>query len=160
MTRRILAALLLAASAWLWFGVAAPARRGRDAARDEFARLRAERERVRLQVEASSRRATLTLTPEKGAAAARALRRALLAAAEAAPVREVTIAASASARGKRAATGRLSAVGSLEELLVVADRLSDPASGVVIRRCVLSEVEPGGGELRLELEGATVRAGS
>jgi hypothetical protein len=159
-TRRILAALLLATSTWLWFGAAAPARRERDGARDDFARLRAERERVRLEVEASSRRASVALTPEKGAAAARALRRALLAAAEAAPVREVAIAASASPRGRVAATGRLSAVGSLDELLVVADRLSDPASGVVIRRCVLSEAGTGGGALRLEIEGASVGAGS
>jgi hypothetical protein len=158
-TRRVLAALLLAASAWLWFGAAAPARRERDTARDEFARLRAERERVRLEVEASSRRASVALTPEKGAAAARALRRALLAAAEAAPVREVAIAASASPRG-RAATGRLAAVGSLDELLVVADRLCDPASGVVIRRCVLSEAGAGGGALRLELEASSVGTGS
>jgi hypothetical protein len=159
-TRRVLAALLLAAGGWLWFGAAAPARRERDAAREEFARLRGERERVRLQIEASSRRATVALTPERGAAAARALRRALLAAAEAAPVREVAIAASASTRGQVAATGRLSAVGSLDELLVVADRLSSPASGVAIRRCVLSEVGPGGGDLRLEVEGVSVGAGS
>jgi hypothetical protein len=158
-TRRLAAVLLLAASAWLWFGVAAPARRQRDAARGEFARLRAERERVRAQVELAARRAAVTPTPEDGAAAARSLRRALLQAAEAAPVRDVEIAASPARRGRFAATGRLSAVGSLEELLSVADRLTDPGSGVTLRRFVLAEIGAGG-DLRLDLEGVTLRAGS
>jgi hypothetical protein len=159
MTRRLAAVLLLAASAWLWFGVAAPARRERDAARDEFARVRAERELVRTRVEVATRRAAVVLTPENGAAAARSLRRALLQAAEAAPLRQVAIAASPARRGRFAAAGRLSAVGSLEGLLAVADRLADPASGVVLRRFALTEVEPGG-DLRLEVEGAALRVGS
>lgn len=155
---RVLAAVLVAASAWLWLGVAVPAGRERDAAREEFARLRAEREQVRARVEAASRRARVVLTPEKGAAAARALRRALLQAAEAAPVREVSIAASASPGGRLAATGRLSAVGSLDELLAAADRLADPASGAVLRRFVIARTEPGG-DLRLEAESASLRSG-
>jgi hypothetical protein len=158
-TRRLAVVLLLACSAWLWFGLAAPARRERDAARDEFARLRVERERVRAEVEAASRRAVVTLAPEDGAAAARSLRRALLQAAEAAPVRDVEIAASPARRGRFAATGRLSAEGSLEELLAVADRLTDPASGVMLRRVVLTEIAAGG-DLRLDLDGVTLRTGS
>jgi hypothetical protein len=154
--RRLAAVLLLAASAWLWFGVAAPARRARDAARDEFARLRAERERLRTQVEAASRRAAVVITPEKGASAARALRRALLRAAEAASVSDVAIAASP-ARGRFAAAGRLSAEGSLESLLAVADRLTDPATGVALRKFVLTAAEPD--KLRLEAEAVSLRAG-
>jgi hypothetical protein len=154
------AAGLVAASVWLWFGVAAPARRQRDTARDEFARVRAERERVRARAEVTSRQAEAGRTPEAGAAAARELRRSLLRATEGLSVGAIRISTSGSARGRVAASGRLTVEGPLDALLSVSDRLADPASGVLVRRVTLLEAEPGGAAVQLELEATSVRAGS
>lgn len=159
MTRRLAAAVLVLLAAWLWLGVAAPARRERDAAREEFARLRSQRERVRSRVAELERRAAVGRTPESGAAAARALRRALLQCTEGAPVGAVHIAAGPAGRGRVVATGRLSVEGPLDAVLGVADRLADARSGVLVQRAVLVATRPGGLEVRLDVEGVSVRSG-
>jgi len=158
-TRRLAAAVLAALAAWLWLGFAAPARRESDAARAEFARLRAERERVRSRVVEIGRRATVGRTPESGAAAARAMRRALLQATEVGGVENVRIAATPANRGRVAATGRLSVDGPLEAVLAVADRLADPGSGVLVRRTTLAEAGPGSAGVRLDVDGVSLRSG-
>jgi hypothetical protein len=159
MTRRLVAALCTLAAAWLWFGVASPARRERDVARSEFARLRAERERVRSRVAEVERRAAVGRTPESGAAAARAMRRALLQATEGAAVGSVRIGAAPADRGRVVATGRLSIRGPLEAVLSVADRLADPRSGVLVQRAILVAAGPAAPEVRLDVDGVTVRSG-
>ena len=159
MTRRLAAAVLVLLAAWLWLGVAAPARRERDAGREEFARLRAERERVRSRAAELERLAAVGRTPESGAAAARTLRRALLLSTEGAPVGAVRIAAGPAERGRVVATGRLSVEGPLEAVLGVADRLADPRSGVLVQRVVLVATSPGGPAVRLDVEGVSVRSG-
>lgn len=160
MTRWVAAGLLAVVTAWLWLGVAVPSRRSRDAARDEFARLRAERERVRSLVVDLERRVSAGRTPESGAAAARAMRRALLQATAGAAVGAVRISASPSGRGRFAATGRLSVEGALDAVLGVADRLADPRSGVLLQRAVLAEARAGSPEVRLDVEGVSVGSGS
>jgi hypothetical protein len=158
-TRRLTAAILTALAALVWLGLAAPARRERDTARAEFARLRAEREGLRSRVAGLERRVAAGRTPQSGAAAARALRRALLQAAEAGSVEDVRIAASAVRSGRVAATARLSVLGPLDSVLAVADRLSDPASGVLVRRAILAQPGPGSSEVSLDVEGASLRSG-
>ena len=160
MTRRVAAAVLAVLSGWLWLGVAAPARRERDAAREEFARLRTERERVRVRVAEQELRTSVGRTPESGAAASRAMRRVLLQSTEGAPVGAVRIAADPADRGRVVAIGRLSVQGPLEAVLGVADRLADPRSGVLVQRAILVATRPGGAEVRLDVEGVSVRSGS
>jgi hypothetical protein len=157
-TRRLAAAVLVLLAAWLWLGVAAPARRERDAAREEFASLRSQRERVRSRVAELERRAAVGRTPESGAAA-RELRRALLQCTEGAAVGAVHIAAGPAGRGRVVATGRLSVEGPLDAVLGVADRLADARSGVLVQRAVLVATRPGGLEVRLDVEGVSVRSG-
>jgi hypothetical protein len=158
-TRRLVAAFLVAVSALLWLGVAAPARRERDAAREEYARLRAERERVRARLAELERRAGVGRSPESGTAAALALRRALLRATELEGVEDVRIAASAAGRGQVAATGQLSLEGPLETMLAVSDRLAEPGSGVLVRRATLAQLGAEGPQVRLDVEGASARSG-
>jgi hypothetical protein len=159
-TLRLLAAALAALSAWLLFGVAAPARRQRDAARAEFTRLRAERESVRAQLAALERRSAAGRTPEAGPAAARTMRLVLLAATEAAGLEAARIATDASGRGRVAASGRLSVDGPLEAVLGVTDRLAHPDSGLIVQGVTLADRGGEGQDVRLELHGVSVRAGS
>lgn len=160
MTRRLLAGLLLLAGVLLWTGVAVPARRARDEARAEFARLREERERSRSEAAAAERLASAGRTPEAGAAAARALRLALLRATEGLGVGRVAIAASSAEQGAVAATARLSAEGPLEDVLRVSDRLSDPRSGLLLRSVTLSEAGEDRRSVRLDVDAVSLRAGS
>lgn len=160
MTRRVLAGLLLLAGVLLWAGLAAPARRARDEARAELARLREERERSRSEMAAAERLASAGRTPEAGAAAARTLRLALLRATEGLEVGRVTIAASSAERGAVAATGRLGAEGPLEAVLRVTDRLADPGSGLLLRSVTLSEAGEDRQSVRLDVDAVSLRAGS
>ena len=63
MTRRLAAALLLLAALGLHLGLAAPARRQRDEAREEFARQREEREGLRAQAARLQRPAASVRAP-------------------------------------------------------------------------------------------------
>ena len=155
MTRRVVAALLLLAALGLHLGVALPARRQRDEARDEFARRREERERLRAQVAGFERRAAAGRAPSGDAAAARALRLTLLQAAEGLPLGAVRIVAEAGHRGTVAARGRLAAEGRQVDLLRAAERLAQPSAGVLLERVGFFQASRG--ELRLEVEAFTVK---
>ncbi len=159
MTRRSFGLALLVAAAVIHVGVTLPARRARDEAREAFARKREERERLRADVARLERRAPTARTqaPGEATAAARALRQSLLRATRGLPVREVQIAAQADPRAGVAARGRLTAAGTQANLLRVAGRLAEPASGVVLE---LVRLIAGPGTHRLEVETISLRAGS
>jgi hypothetical protein len=159
MTLRLAALGLLAAAGLVHATLTLPARRARDEARAAFAHKRAEREQLRAEVARLERRtaAMRAGAPAGDAAAARALRLSLLAATRGTTLADVAIAARPEPRGPAAARGRLAGAGSQAELLRVAERLADPASGVVLERLdfvVLS------GRLRLEALAVSLRAGS
>jgi hypothetical protein len=151
----VAAALLLLAALGLHLGLAVPARRQRDEARDEFARSREERERVRAQSARLERRAAAGRAPAGDAEAARALRLSLLRAAEGLPLTAVRIVAEAGHRGGVAARGRLAAEGRQADLLRAAGRLAEPSSGVLLEHVALVQVPRG--ELRLEVEAFTTK---
>lgn len=156
MTRRLAGLALLALAAGVWFALALPAQRERDAARTEYARARTERERLRAQAVALEKRGAVARTPQAGAAAARGLRAALLAATRDLPVEAVQIAAGA-AKGRSAARGQLSAEGSMAAVLRLAERLAAAESGVRVDRVELTSVAGG---VRLDADVSLERAGS
>lgn len=158
MTRRVVAAFLLLAALGLHLGIASPARRQRDAARGEFARLREERERVRVQVARLQRPAGSARAPRSDAEAARALRRSLLGAVEGLPLRAVRISAEAGRRGVVAARGNVTAEGGQADLLRAAGKLAEASSGVVLATVRLASAP--GDDLRLEVEAYSLRAPS
>jgi hypothetical protein len=151
------AAVLLLAALGLHFGVALPARRQRDEAREGFARGREEREKLRAQTVRLERRAAAARAPVGDAAAARALRLSLLRAIEGLPLGGVHISAEA-VRGPVAARGSLAAVGRQADVLRAAGRLADPSSGVLLERVGL--VETAGGGVRVEVEAFSTRGDS
>lgn len=157
MSRRVAAALLLVAALGVHLGVALPARRQRDEARDAFARGREERERLRGQAARLERRAAAGRAPAGDAAAARALRLSLLRATEGLPLGAVRISVDVG-RGSVAARGRLAAEGRQADLLRAAGRLAEPSSGVLLERVALAET-PGGG-VRIEVEAFSTRGDS
>ena len=101
MTRRLTAALMLLAALGLHFGVASPARLQRDEAREEFARLREEREGLRVQSARLQRRAASVRAPAGDAEAVRALRLSFLGAVEGLPLRAIRTARRPSCRPGR-----------------------------------------------------------
>jgi hypothetical protein len=157
MTRLRLGLVLLLAAAVVHVAWTLPARRARDEARTEFARQRAERERLRAESARLERRAKRPAAPDDDAAAARALRLALLEATRGLAVGEVQLASQPSREGSVAARGKLGGTGSQAELLRVAGRLAEPASGVLLERLELS-LGPRG--IRLEADAVSVRGGS
>jgi hypothetical protein len=159
MTRVRLAAALVVAAGLVHVLLTLPAGRARDAARAEFGRQRAERELVRAELARLERRAAARsgAAPEDDAAAARALRRAMLDATRGLAIGQVQIAALPERQGALAARGRLAGTGSQAELLRVAGRLASPASGVLLQRLELAQTTGG---VRLEAEAVSVRGGS
>jgi len=155
-TRRLAAALMLLAAVGLHVGLAAPARRQRDEAREEFARLREERERLRAQAARLRRPAVSVGAPSGDAEAVRALRQSFLGALEGLPVRTVRISAGAGRRGVVAARGRLAAEGRQTDLLRAAGRLAEASSGVLLESVRLARAP--GDDLRLEIEAFSMRA--
>jgi hypothetical protein len=149
---------VLAAAAFASLFLALEARRARDRSFAEFRQLRVERERLRAELARLERRPVRgrPLAPGEDAAAARALRGALLEATRGLAVGEVQIAAQPEARGGVAARGRIAALGSQAELLRAADRLAQPASGVLLERVELAEAR---GAIRLEASAVSLRAG-
>ncbi len=152
-----LGSLLLAGGGWL--ALVAPARRARDAARAEYALARRERERLRTELAAVEKRAQAGRAPADAAAAGRALRLALLHATDGLRVAQVQIAA-AGERGRPGAHGQLSAEGRIADLLLLADRLAQPGSGVRIERVELTQVPGQGSARRLEIQGVSAEASS
>jgi hypothetical protein len=151
MVRGAALALLLAAALG-WLGLVAPARRERDRARADYARVREERERLRIDLSSLERRAHVTVAPSDGAAAGRALRLTLLHATEGLPVEVVQLSATGERTGV-VARGSLAAQGEMADLLRIAERLVDPAAGVRVERVALVPVPDGG--MRLDLEGSS-----
>jgi hypothetical protein len=157
--KRVVAVVLAAAAVGVHLGVTVPARRQRDEAREAFARAREERERLRAEAKHLERRAAATVRAPSGeAAAARALRLALLDATHGLALGSLRIGVEAGQRGAAAARGTLAALGRQADLLRVAERLALPSSGVVVEQVRLAESR--GGALRLELEVFSVRASS
>ncbi len=155
--RRWAAVVLLLAAAAVHLGVAAPLRRERDAARDDFALARKEREMLRTRASRLARQAAVTVrAPAGDAAAALALRASFLRATEGLALGSLQVGAEAGSRGAAAARGRLVAEGRQADLLRAAGRLAEPSSGVVLERVQI--VTSREGALRLELEAHTVRA--
>jgi len=160
MTRRIVGLVLLAVALLLHVGLTLPARRSRDAAREQYARQREERERLRAEVARLERRSSAAAgaqVPAGEASAARALRLSLLSATRGIAVGDVVIAAEPERRGAVAARGRLSAAGSQAELLRAAGRLAEPGSGLRLDRVLLSA---GTDTPRLEADTVLLRASS
>jgi hypothetical protein len=157
-TRRGVAAFLLLAALGLHLGLASPARRQRDEVREAFARLRGERESLRVQIARLQRRAILARAPRGDAEAARALRRSLLGAVEGLPLRAVRISVEPGRRGVIAARGNVAAEGGQAALLRAAGKLAEVSSGVLLASVRLANVP--GGDLRLEIEAFTLRAPS
>jgi hypothetical protein len=159
MTRRLLALGLLLVAGLVHAGVTLPARRARDEARTAFARQREARERLRAELARLERRASAVraAAPEGDAAAARAMRLALLAATRGLPLGDLQIAARPARHGSVAARGRVGGTGSQTDLLRLAERLAEPASGVMLERLDLA-LHPEG--IRLEAETISVRAES
>jgi hypothetical protein len=150
------AVVLLLAAAAVHLGVAAPLRRERDAAREDFARAREERETLRSRASRLARQAAVTVrAPAGDAAAALALRASLLRATDGLALGSVQIGAEAGSRGAVAARGRLTAEGRQVDLLRAAGRLAEASSGVVVERVQIATSREG--VLRLELEAHTVR---
>jgi hypothetical protein len=141
---------MLLAALGLHFGLAAPARRQRDEARGEFARLREERERLRVQSARRQRRAASVRAPSGDAEAVRALRLSFLGSVEGLPLRAVRISAGAGRQGDGAARGRLAAEGGQADLLRAAGKLAQSSSGVLLENVRLAQAS--GDDLRLEIE--------
>ena len=156
MTRRLAAALMLLAALGLHLGLASPARRQRDEAREEFARLREEREGLRAQSARLQRRTASARAPSGDAEAVRALRLSFLGAVEGLPVTAVRISAEAGRHGVVAARGRLAADGRQVDLLRAAGRLAEASSGVLLENVRFAQAP--GDDLRLELEAFSLRA--
>jgi len=154
--RRLAAALMLVAALGLHLGVAAPARRQRDEAREEFARLREEREGLRVQSARLQRRTAAARAPSGDAEAVRALRLSFLGAVEGLPVKAVRISAEAGRHGVVAARGRLAADGRQVDLLRAAGRLAEASSGVQLGNVRFTQAP--GNDLRLEIEAFSLRA--
>jgi hypothetical protein len=156
-SRAVLGLLSLLAAVAVHVALTLPARQDRDAARDAYARQRAERERLRAELARLDRRSSpAPAAPEGEAAAGRGLRLSLLAATRGVELGDVQIAATPERRGAIAARGRLSASGSQAELLRAAGRLAEEASGVRLERLNFTR---GASGPRLEAEAVTLRSG-
>ncbi len=145
------------AAAAFHLGLTLPARHARDEARAAFARKREERERLRADVTRLERRATgpRASAPDGDAAAARALRRSLLAATSGLAIGGVEIASHPERRGTTAARGRLVGTGRQADVLRMAGRLAEAGSGVLLERLDLT-LRPDG--IRMEADAISLRA--
>jgi hypothetical protein len=155
-TRRLAAALLLLAALGIHLGLAAPARRQRDEAREEFARQREEREGLRAQTARRQRPTASARAPRGDAEAVRALRLSFLEAVEGLPLRAVRISVEAGRRGPVAARGRVSAEGEQVDLLRAAGKLAEASSGVLLENVRFAHAP--GDDLRLEIEAFSLKA--
>ena len=156
MTRRWAAASLLLAALGLYVGLAAPARRQRDEARAEFARLREEREGLRAQAARLQRQAASMRAPMGDAQAARALRLSFLEAVAGLPLRAVRISAEAGRHGAVAARGLVAAEGGQADLLRAAGKLAEASSSAFLETVRIAHAP--GDSLRLEIVAFSLRA--
>jgi len=161
MRRAPVAVALLVVAGAVHVGLTLPARRARDEARVAFAHQRAERERLRAELQHLERRApgVAVAVPGAAAAVARALRLTLLAATRGQGLADVQISVQPERRGDTAARGRLAGTGRQADLLRTAGRLAEPASGAVLERVELS-ARAQGVRLELQARAAGSRSGS
>jgi hypothetical protein len=149
--------LILLVSAVVIF--AASARRERDAARQQYAAARAERERLRVRLAALGRRTfeDERATAADGASAARALRLAALRATDGLAVSGIEVNVSVAPSSAIAARGRFAAQGPFTDVLRLARRLADPSSGLLLERVSLGTAR---GSIRIEADTFILREGS
>lgn len=151
MRRYWLALVVLATALLVFIGFVPAERRERDAALQQHAQAREERERLRVRLADLGRRTT----PEEGAmavdgvSAARALRLAFLRAADGLAVSGVEVRVSPVGRGAAAARGLFAVEGSFVDVLRLARRLAEPASGLLLERVRLAA---SGTSVRLDAE--------
>ncbi|MBI3931851.1 MAG: hypothetical protein HY317_00420 [Acidobacteria bacterium] len=156
--RRVAAALLVLSGA-LWLGVARPARREAEAARQEHRRLLEARRQARSRVErlessdAAHRRAAGALAA--GGNAVTALRRWVLDALQGAPVRGVRLEVRP-APPPAAVSLHLAAEGPSGDVLLVAGEIARPGGGLVLDTVRLTRT-PGGLLLGLDALGLGAR---
>jgi hypothetical protein len=152
--------LVLVALAVLIFVALVPsARRERDAARQQYAAAREERERLRVRLADLGRRTFEEdrATAADGVSAARALRLAVLRATEGLAVSGVEVSVSVASGSAIAARGRFVAQGQFTEVLRLARRLADSSSGLLLGRVSLAEAR---GAVRIEADTFILREGS
>lgn len=151
MSRRRIALLLLATAVAVFATFVPTARRERDAAREQYALAREERERLRVRLADLSRRTSEDerATAADGAVAVRMLREAMLRATRELPVSSVEISVNGTARGAIAARGRFTAVGGFNDVLRVARRIASSSSGLLLERVSFREFR---GAVRIEAE--------
>lgn len=156
MTRRTLGLVLFVLAAVVLVTLVLPARRGRGAAREEYAQARTERQRLRVQLANLDRRTSEEhgATAADGAAAVQALRQAALRATNGLAVSGVAVSTSVHPRGAIAARGQLSAEGRFVDALRLTRRLSAPSSGLLLQRVTLG---PAGGAVRVEAHAFILR---
>jgi hypothetical protein len=143
--------ILLVSAAAIFTALVPSARRERDAARQQYAVARGERERLRVRLAALGRRTfeDERATATDGASAARALRLAVLRAADGLAVSGIEVDAKAVPSSAVAARGRFAAQGSFTEVLRLARRLADPSSGLLLERVSMGAAR---GSIRIEAD--------
>jgi hypothetical protein len=151
MSRHRLALLLLAVAVVVFAALVPAARREREAARQQYALAREERERLRVRLADLSRRNSedARAPAADGAGAVRMLREAVLRATHELPVSSVEISVSGTTSGAIAARGRFAAVGGFTDVLRLARRIASSSSGLLLERVSFGEVREG---VRLEAE--------
>jgi hypothetical protein len=150
-SRRRFALLLLAIAVVVFAALVPTAGRERDAARQQYALAREERERLRVRLAHLNRRTSEDerATAADGAVAVRMLREAVLRATDGLPVSGVEIRVSGTTRGAIAARGRFAAVGGFTDVLRLARRIASSSSGLLLERVSFGEVR---GAVRIEAE--------
>jgi hypothetical protein len=150
-SRRRLALLLLATAVVVFAALVPTARRERDAARQQYALAREERERLRVRLADLNRRTSEDerATAADGAGAVRMLRQAVLRATEGLSVSGVEISVNGTTRGAVAARVRFAAVGRFTDVLRLARRIAGASSGLLLERVTFGEAR---GAVRIEAE--------
>jgi hypothetical protein len=138
-TRGRLTLLLVLVAASVFLAVVPSARTAMEAARREHARVEEQIQGLRVRLADLDRRRLedRVATAATGAGAARALRKAVLAALDGLPVTDVEIATTPADHGVVGARCRAAARGRLPDLLRVTRRLAAPTSGILLERVSL-----------------------
>jgi hypothetical protein len=157
---RAVAALVLAAAALVWVTAVRPVAGELEAARQQYARLREERQRLRLRTAVLERQvaAHARLAAASGADAgdpAKALRRFVVESVSTVPLTDVRL-ETVPGRGATAARVHISVVGGFRDILRLGERLSGPDSGLGLERVQLGVA--GTGRIQAEVDGFTLGA--
>jgi type II secretory pathway component PulM len=157
---RALAAAALVLAALVWAAAVRPAATDVEAARQQYARLREERQRLRLRTAVLERQmaAHARLAGASGTDAddpAKALRRFVVDSVSTVPLSDVRL-ETVPGRAPTAARVRISVVGGFRDILRLGERLSGPDSGLALERVQLGVAGPG--RIQAEIEGFTLGA--